>query len=98
MKGRTFEGRRELIEEIMEDALKKRIEMLGVWEEWEREGCCVSRVEKNKDEKNKEEIFEKRRKLKRTWDVRVKDLMMGEKRNTWRILERARIEREKNSL
>lgn len=40
-----FEGRRELIEEIIEDALKERIEMLGIWEEWEREGCCVSRVE-----------------------------------------------------
>lgn len=51
-----------------------------------------------RDEKNKEEIFEKRRKLKRTWDVKVKDLTMGEKRNTWRILERARIERKKNSL
>lgn len=39
-----------------------------------------------RDEKNKKEI-EKRRKLKRTWDVRVKDLTMGEKRNmnTWRI-------------
>lgn len=45
VKGRTFEGRRELIEEIMEDALKKRIEMLGVWEEWEREGYYVSRAE-----------------------------------------------------
>lgn len=45
VKGRTFEERRELIEEIMDDALKKRIEMLGVWEEWEREGCCVSRAE-----------------------------------------------------
>lgn len=33
LKGRTFEGRKELIEEIMEDALEKRIEMLGIWEE-----------------------------------------------------------------
>lgn len=38
-----------------------------------------------RDEKNKEKIFEKRRKLKRTWDVRVKDLTMEEKRNTWRM-------------
>lgn len=38
-----------------------------------------------RDEKTKEKIFEKRRKLKRTWDVRVKDLTMEEKRNTWRM-------------
>lgn len=36
MKGRTFKGRRELTEKIMENALEKRIEMLGVWEERER--------------------------------------------------------------
>lgn len=36
-----------------------------------------------RNEKNKEKIFEKRRKLK--WDVRVKDLTMEEKRNTWRM-------------
>lgn len=36
-------------------------------------------------DENKEKIFEKRRKLKRTWDVRVKDLTMEEKRNTWRM-------------
>lgn len=40
---------------------------------------------KLRDEKNKKKIFEKRRKLKRTWDVRVKDLTMEEKRNTWRM-------------
>lgn len=64
MKGRTFERRRKLIEEIMEDALKKRIRDVRSMGSMGREKGVV--LVELRDEKNKEEIFEKRRKLKRT--------------------------------
>lgn len=58
--------------------VEERREAKGSWK----------RMKKSKEKerrKRKKRERGKRRKLKRTWDVRVKDLTMEEKRNTWRM-------------